>query len=335
MPTVLHSGNYILDGNPVLGPDNIVFQEKSVVGLRLDGIPQKQGYNAMEWRYSTVPGDEMRLLQAAWVTTRGQGLVITFINKLGVVETGRYYMQQPVIGKRRMFVYDSVVIRFTATYRTGIAPNTPLQAGTSAGFDRFLNGEVFPVGIASVEAFGIPVFTIIRRVYPTAIASAGAFGTLRISRNVLPTSIASAEALGSPTFTIVFRVFPVAIASSEALGVPSVSRSMVLASIVSAGSVGSPSISRSVLPASITSGEALGVVIVTNALRMYPASIVSGEAFGSPSVSRTVAPTGIVSSETFGTPQVGFPGAGPTADGITTESGDFLTTEDGYYLILE
>ena len=284
----LHSGNFVLDGNPVMGPDGIVFQEKPVVGLRLDGIPQKQGYNAMEWRYATVPGDEMQALQGAWLSTRGQGLSVTFINKLGEVESGFYYMQQPIIGKRRTYFYDGVVIRFTATYRTGIAENTPLQAGTSASYDRFMSDEAYPRGISSGAAFG--TLRVVLRNNLVSVVSAESFGTLRVVAVFAPLGIASSESFGNPSLILDPRYVD-SVASTEAVGAPTVvyNQSITVVFIASAEMVRSPQFiyNQTIAISAIGAAEAFGTLLVR--LAVLPSVIASEQAFGTVTMIRNYA----------------------------------------------
>lgn len=75
-----------------------------------------------------------------------------------------------------------------------------------------------PLGVGSVEGFGIAEFTLFIEA-PPSIATAEAFGVAEVQTTVLvtdPVPIVSAEAFGTPEFTI--NITGTGIASEEAFG---------------------------------------------------------------------------------------------------------------------
>ena len=129
--------------------------------------------------------------------------------------------------------------------------------------------RIAPVGIASVEAFGAAVVTL-------------------LGPRIAPTGIPSGEAVGTPVVIGPATIEPAGIAPSEAFGT----------AVVTGGSV-------SVRPAGITPAEAFGTAaVVRGAVAVGPAGIPSDEAFGSASVVSVVAPVGIASVEAFGAAKI-------------------------------
>lgn len=154
--------------------------------------------------------------------------------------------------------------------------------------------QLDPTGIASEEAFGTAVVTVLSPVLsPSGVASGEAIGTplLSSSITVVPSGIASAEAFGTaavsdPTDP---AVAPAGVASAEAFGT-----AVVVSTIT-------------VSPSGIASGEAAGTPTIARSVTLGVTGIASEEAFGTPVVTagpRTLSPTGIASAGALGTPQV-------------------------------
>ena len=78
--------------------------------------------------------------------------------------------------------------------------------------------RLFPNGIPSAEAFGVP--KIVEVVTASGIASSEAFGSDKLTLVVLPSGVASSQGFGTPA--IVARISPSGIASSEAFSAPTI-----------------------------------------------------------------------------------------------------------------
>lgn len=143
-------------------------------------------------------------------------------------------------------------------------------------------GTISPTGIASAEAFG--TLKLVATIKPTAIASAEAFGTLTIIKVIKPTGIPSAEAFGTPKLIASIKL--TGIASSEAFGT-----AKLVAKLAGIGG--------------IASGEAFGTLKLRASIKLT--GIASAEAFGTLKVGRFIVLTGIASGEVFGTLRVFFP----------------------------
>ncbi|WP_409430535.1 hypothetical protein ACJEIK_26225 [Mycobacterium sp. SMC-16] len=181
-----------------------------------------------------------------------------------------------------------------------------------------------PVGIASAEAFGLAVVTLLgARITPAGIPSGEAVGAPVVVGPVTlaPAGIASGEAFGTAVVTGgAVSIVPAGIASTELFGAATVTRGPVTATptgIPSDEVFGAVSVGRAIAPAGIASAEAIGLAKIV--CTVSPAGIASTEAVGVPNIGRgpvTVTPAGIASLEAFGAAKVTF---GPvTASGIAS-----------------
>ncbi len=124
--------------------------------------------------------------------------------------------------------------------------------------------SVEPSGIATAQAFGTP--SVRRNISPSGIGTAEAFGTPKINRNIKPTGIASAEAIGA-LGVIADVIYPTSIPSQEAFGTASVRYPQTVSpsSIASAEAIGTPAVRALVRPVAIDSEERFGLAVVSNA----------------------------------------------------------------------
>ncbi|TAK97790.1 MAG: hypothetical protein EPO08_20720 [Rhodospirillaceae bacterium] len=151
-------------------------------------------------------------------------------------------------------------------------------------------------GIASAEAFGTLKLTLF--LLPGGIASAEAFGTASLIKVIAPSGVASAEAFGAAKLKL--YVLPSGIASAEAFGSDDVAGPIKAGAIASAEAFGGPRISGPIKPSSIASAEAFGTANVVGPL--YPLGIASTQSFGKPDVAGPISAAGaIAGAEAFGT----------------------------------
>jgi len=140
----------------------------------------------------------------------------------------------------------------------------------------------------------------VQLISPSSIASAEAFGTLKVNHIIKPTGIASAEAFGTATVTQVQIISPTGIASAEAFGTPQVNLIITsVGAIASSEAFGTATLQLYLKPTGIASAEAFGTP--TTVMIVEPVAIASSEAFGTLTLEIYIKPTGITSSEAFGT----------------------------------
>lgn len=137
----------------------------------------------------------------------------------------------------------------------------------------------------------------------TGIASAEAFGTVRIDQTISLTGIASAEAFGTVSPVQSQNISLTGIASAEAFGTPSFEVTIPLGGIASAEAFGTPTFTMGAVSISligIASEEAFGTVAVGSVTQVTLTGIPSEEAFGTVRVDQYIALVGIPSAEAFG-----------------------------------
>jgi hypothetical protein len=296
----LYSGNWQIAGNNVIGPDSVNYIEPQVAGLRLDSIPMRQGLRGMEWRYQTMSSEDFYLLLSLWVLGQDTGVEITYIDpRYGTPTTGTFNMLQPVAGRRRTMLYDSVSIRFLPAYRISRFPFPSVGQGQGSDTFRFSRGQVTLDSIASAEAFGTPAFIHVDGVYLDGIPSEEAFGTPTWVFNQAAdlTGIASEEAFGTPLWAYDQASDLTGIASAEAFGTPVFAHIdfVDLTGIASDEAFGTPIIynrmdfARSSAGASITSSDPVYLTYVpSNAIDNDDSTPWHGAVSGSTNVSGVV-----------------------------------------------
>lgn len=127
---------------------------------------------------------------------------------------------------------------------------------------------------------------------PTGIATANAFGELRVGTAVYPSGLDSAEAFGATALTYPQDITAEATASLEDFGATTVTPAAV-----------------SITPTGVGSAEAFGTATLTvGAVTITCTGISSAEAFGTATTVQPLVldPTGITSAEAFGAATVTF-----------------------------
>lgn len=255
-------------------------------------------------------------------------------------------------------IFDTSVDRVTWTNFYTVAHALDLNAvypelysvGTGTLFDNMnypsTEQDIFPVGIASAEAFGTLTISLAvsgQDITATGIPSAETFGTLQVTRgavNIVPTGIASAEAVGTPTVTTTYGIAGVGIASAEAFGTLTISRGVVsisLTGIASLEAIGTPTVTTGPVGVTLTTGiasaEAFGTPTVTSTYPITATGIASTEAFGTAVLTRgavNLSPTGISSAEAFGTAVITQPGIMPTVVGSVATANNVVSPSFGF-----
>lgn len=181
-------------------------------------------------------------------------------------------------------------------YARGYAHNS---AGYSYGGEVsfYAAGLLQPSAIASAEAFGTAKLTLYLK--PSAISSTEAFGTAKLNLLLQPSAIASTEALGTAKLNL--KLEPSAIPSAEAFGTTIIAGPIIASGIASLEAFGTAKLNLKLEPSAIASAEAFGATIIAHIQVLRPSGIASTEAFGNHVVAGPVIASGIASQETFGT----------------------------------
>ena len=116
----------MLAGVPVMGPNAVTYGETPTIGLRLDGVPQRQGAISMEWRLDAVPNEEFQLIVSLWEANQ-KSIAVRWLNQKGDWETGNWTMLQPQVGRRQGYAVYGVVIKFLPVVYTG--SGLPISTG--------------------------------------------------------------------------------------------------------------------------------------------------------------------------------------------------------------
>lgn len=172
------------------------------------------------------------------------------------------------------------------------------SAWTVAVYPQTFLQEISPTGIASAQAFGLPIQA--GPVTAVGITTAEVFGSAQLNLEIgAAGAIASAEMFGSPQLDL--AVAPSGIGTAEVFGLSQ--------------------LDLQVSPPSISSGEVFGAPIVSvsgGEQTLTPSGIASLELFGAPQLNLSLSPGGISSAEAFGNPIVS--GGDEGGDGY---NGDF------------
>ena len=150
------TAQWTLNGVPVLGPDQVAYEEVPTLALRLDGTPQRQGFAAMEWRYQLLPADLMAQFLTVYNDTY-PSIAVRYLSPNGDWVDGQFHMLLPVIGQRSTVLYQNVVIRFVVVHYTGagLATSQGAQPSLYGGFN--VNNTPPTAAIAySVSIWGDP-----------------------------------------------------------------------------------------------------------------------------------------------------------------------------------
>lgn len=196
--------------------------------------------------------------------------------------------------------------RMQATTGSLVCCNSKNDTTSDGSIVQSLSATATGGATATVEILAVPSAAT---VLPTAVASAGAFGTATVGRGAVGAS-------------------PTGVASGQAFGAATVNRgavSLALSGVVSAQSFGAASVGRGAVTASptgISSAGAFGSTTVTSVAAVSPTGIPSGQVFGGATVEKAgtqlVEPSGIASSGACGTPTVGRGAVNLAASGIAS-----------------
>lgn len=217
----------------------------------------------------------------------GVGTKYFTIERSGTTLTVKIYSDSD-----RLNLVDTLAIVCTnATYSTIVAV---ASWHSSNHPDSTISGSVFDLNLQ--EAAGT------QTLYPDAIASAEAIGTLKANFGLAMSGIATAEALGSPQANL--KLAPSAIASAEALGTAKLDYILAMTGISSEEAIGSHALGGFIGPDGIESAEAIGSHQLNLPLAL--SGIESAEAFGTPKLIFYLLPSGIATAEALGSPALGL-----------------------------
>lgn len=101
-----------------MGPNAVAYGETPTLGLRLDGVPHRQGSVSMEWRFDAMELSEYLKITDLWLAHQ-KSILVRYLNARGDWEEGNWAMLQPVIGRRQGFAVYNVVITFKPVVYTG------------------------------------------------------------------------------------------------------------------------------------------------------------------------------------------------------------------------
>ncbi len=148
---MIYSGLWKISAVNVPGPDSVSYLEPQALGLRLDSFAVRQGIRGLEWRYTTITSDEMKILLDLWRQCEGHAVTVGYIDPItGEFTEGWFSYAQPLIGRRRTFLYDSVSIRFLPGYRSTPVGFSTLAMPSVPGMGRFLADELTSAGGGSL-----------------------------------------------------------------------------------------------------------------------------------------------------------------------------------------
>ena len=155
---------WAINGQEIPGPDKVVYLERGAT-IRLDGVAERQGFPSMEWQYATLNAEDMSLLLVLWNSVRNINPNVVWYTQYDGWQSGNFQMHQPVIGRRRNYLYDSVAVRFSPKYRgVEVAPdNTVIAAdGSMSRFQVPIMAPEPIIARASVysPSIGLPTNTI-------------------------------------------------------------------------------------------------------------------------------------------------------------------------------
>lgn len=195
----------------------------------------------------------------------------------------------------------------TDTYATNDFMDYQVVTGVAGGASININnvgvlvtplGVIAPSSIASALAFG--TLKLIATIFPASIASGLSFGTLSMSAQIAPASIASTAVV--PTGSkINLTIFPAAKASGLVFGTMSIFSAGVVgpAAIASTLTFGTLQLNYRIFPASRTSTLAVNNVNMVSLIS--PTSVASTLGFGTAKVNLTIFPASKASGLQFGT----------------------------------